>query len=218
MFWEITFIFHSVWWQFLLLEFWSLNSWHSSFNYWWKQNPISESTTTMFRLLAIFRLAWLLEPGSMLSRIELWGYFGHAITSFIGCYKIAQETGSKFVPKTVPWCNSTYKTRPSPTRNLRIGTNGAPTSCHDGICQVSLEQYEMLWFKHRCVIRIIVVASKMKWHHKPPSVLFFTIIFSVHYTFLGNCPPTPPLSQHYFSLRAKCWLRGGVGGQFPRNV
>ena len=21
----------------------------------------------------------------------------------------------------------------------------------------------------------------------------------------------------YFSLRAKCWLRGGVGGQFPRN-
>ena len=22
----------------------------------------------------------------------------------------------------------------------------------------------------------------------------------------------------YFSLRAKCWCRGGVGGQFPRNV
>ena len=22
----------------------------------------------------------------------------------------------------------------------------------------------------------------------------------------------------YLSLRAKCWLRGGVGGQFPRNV
>ena len=22
----------------------------------------------------------------------------------------------------------------------------------------------------------------------------------------------------YFSLRAKCWLREGVGGQFPRNV
>ena len=22
----------------------------------------------------------------------------------------------------------------------------------------------------------------------------------------------------YFSLRAKCWLRGGVGGQFPRSV
>ena len=41
-----------------------------------------------------------------------------------------------------------------------------------------------------------------------------------HYTFLGNCPPTPPRNQHetYFSLRAKCWLRGGVGGQFPRNV
>ena len=32
--------------------------------------------------------------------------------------------------------------------------------------------------------------------------------------FLGNCPPTRPLSQHYhFSLKAKCWLRGGIGGQ-----
>ena len=32
--------------------------------------------------------------------------------------------------------------------------------------------------------------------------------------FLGNWPPTPPLSQ-YFALSAKCssWLRGGVGGQ-----
>ena len=47
-----------------------------------------------------------------------------------------------------------------------------------------------------------------------------------------NGPPTPPLSRHetvhlplpwvvfntYFSLKAKCWLRGGVGGQFPRHV
>ena len=44
------------------------------------------------------------------------------------------------------------------------------------------------------------------------------------YTFLGNCPHTPPLlSQHYIintyvSFRAKCWLKEGVGGQFPRNV
>ena len=60
---------------------------------------------------------------------------------------------------------------------------------------------------------------------------------SDNYTFLGNCPPTPPLGQHghvtfcglrffmknlmlkvsintYFSLTAKFWLRGGVGGQF----
>ena len=39
--------------------------------------------------------------------------------------------------------------------------------------------------------------------------------------FLVNCPPTPPLSQCcllYFSLRAKCWLRGGVGGQFLKNL
>ena len=39
-----------------------------------------------------------------------------------------------------------------------------------------------------------------------------------NYVFLGNCPPTPPLSQHYFSLRPKCWFRGRVGWQFPRSV
>ena len=36
-----------------------------------------------------------------------------------------------------------------------------------------------------------------------------------------TCPHTSPLSQYYntyFSLRAKCWVRGGVGGQFPRNL
>ena len=38
--------------------------------------------------------------------------------------------------------------------------------------------------------------------------------------FLGNCPPTLPLSQHYhlLTVRSKCWLRGGVGGQFLRNL
>ena len=37
--------------------------------------------------------------------------------------------------------------------------------------------------------------------------------------FLGNCPPTLPYAIiiTYFSLRAKCWLRGGVGGQFPKK-
>ena len=46
-----------------------------------------------------------------------------------------------------------------------------------------------------------------------------------HFTFLENCPLTPPLSQHstlsdntYFALKVKCWLRGGVSAQFPRNV
>ena len=32
--------------------------------------------------------------------------------------------------------------------------------------------------------------------------------------FLGNWRPTLPLSP----LRAKLWVRGGVGGQFPRNL
>ena len=38
--------------------------------------------------------------------------------------------------------------------------------------------------------------------------------------FLGNCPPTLPLANinTCFSLREKGWLRGGVGGQFPRKV
>ena len=38
--------------------------------------------------------------------------------------------------------------------------------------------------------------------------------------FLGICPPTPPLSQH-FALSEKLVLmmaKGGVRGQFPRNV
>ena len=54
---------------------------------------------------------------------------------------------------------------------------------------------------------------------------FLTVESLNHYTFLENCPPTPPLSQHltlsentYFALKVKCWLRGGVSGQFSRNV
>ena len=58
------------------------------------------------------------------------------------------------------------------------------------------------------------------------NILKFQTVESLnHYTFLENCPPTPPLSQHltlskntYFALKVKCWLRGGVSGQFPRNV
>ena len=38
------------------------------------------------------------------------------------------------------------------------------------------------------------------------------------YTFLGTCPPTPAQGQHYFSLRTKCWFRGRMGWQLPRNV
>ena len=40
-----------------------------------------------------------------------------------------------------------------------------------------------------------------------------------NYIFLGDYPPTPPKANINinFSLRVKCWVRGGVGGQFPRN-
>ena len=39
------------------------------------------------------------------------------------------------------------------------------------------------------------------------------------FRFLGNCPPTPPLSQHFAlsERRVLCWLRGGVGGSFPET-
>ena len=35
---------------------------------------------------------------------------------------------------------------------------------------------------------------------------------------LPNYPSPQPNINFNFSSRAKCWLRGGVGGQFPRNV
>ena len=37
----------------------------------------------------------------------------------------------------------------------------------------------------------------------------------------GKLPTFPfpkPTLNTYFSLKAKCWLRGGVGGNIPRNV
>ena len=30
--------------------------------------------------------------------------------------------------------------------------------------------------------------------------------------------PLAKINTVYFSLKAKCWLRGGLGDQFPRNV
>ena len=37
---------------------------------------------------------------------------------------------------------------------------------------------------------------------------------------LRNYPPTPPQLKvnAYFSPKAKCWLMGGIRGQFPRNL
>ena len=45
-----------------------------------------------------------------------------------------------------------------------------------------------------------------------PHIWLFKVITD-QFGFLGNYPPTPPLSQH-FALSEKCqrWLRGGVGG------
>ena len=35
---------------------------------------------------------------------------------------------------------------------------------------------------------------------------------------LPTYPSPKPTFNTYLSLKAKCWLRGGLGGQFPRNV
>ena len=43
-------------------------------------------------LMANLRLS---QTGSQLGRTALWGFFGEAITSFIGLYQVAQGTGLK---------------------------------------------------------------------------------------------------------------------------
>ena len=42
------------------------------------------------------------ETGSVFRRTVLWVCFEDAIASFIGCYKVAQETGTKLVPQKSP--------------------------------------------------------------------------------------------------------------------
>ena len=44
------------------------------------------------------------ETGSVLCPVALWDCFGEAITSLIGYYKVAEETGSEFVPQKKPHC------------------------------------------------------------------------------------------------------------------
>ena len=66
---------------------------------------------------------------------------------------------------------------------------------------------EILLFKfpgEQIIASITINLNQLRHHHRHS---FFS--------FLGNCPPTPPPD---LSLRAKWWLRGGVGGQFPRDL
>ena len=41
------------------------------------------------------------ETGYALCRIALWDSFGVAITSFIGCYEVAQDSGSNSFPENI---------------------------------------------------------------------------------------------------------------------
>ena len=45
---------------------------------------------------------------------------------------------------------------------------------------------------------------------------FFSRVFKGAVSSLGSVYVSRKLPT-YFSFRAKCWLGGGVGGQFPRN-
>ena len=40
----------------------------------------------------------------------------------------------------------------------------------------------------------------------------------IHFWETAHLPLPKANINTYYSLRAKCWLRGGVGGQLPRNV
>ena len=57
----------------------------------------------LFSPILAFTLANLTRPGSALCPVALWDWFEEALeTSFIGCYEVSRETGSEFLPKTVP--------------------------------------------------------------------------------------------------------------------
>ena len=49
-------------------------------------------------LYIIEHFKFVRETGSVLCRSALWDRFGDVIASFIGCYEIARETGSKLIP------------------------------------------------------------------------------------------------------------------------
>ena len=91
---------------------------------------------------------------------------------------------------------------------------------HNVIIQFVLFDFFSVHFHNDFLLAIL---AKCQALGATPGVLSKLILQDDH-TFLGNCPATPPLLKKkaniitYFSLRAKCWLGGGVGGQFPRNI
>lgn len=56
----------------------------------------------------------------MLCRIALWDCFRDAISSLIGCFKIAREPGFKLALKTAPYCISTQLHRRNLPPNLEM--------------------------------------------------------------------------------------------------
>ena len=69
-------------------------------------------------------------------------------------------------------------------------------------------------YKHGHVVKELCHVIFHLFKHLKPA-FSFTAFQKYLYTFLGNCPPTPPLSQHYtyFSPGAKCWFKGVGGGE-----
>ena len=65
----------------------------------------------------------------------------------------------------------------------------------------------------------------MRFFHSFQSVQLLWIYFvasrspsTSDFIVLCSCTTFPPNINTYFSLKAKCWRRRGVGRQFPRNV
>ena len=58
---------------------------------------------------------------------------------------------------------------------------------------------------------LLLLLARMLWKVCEENVISWGFWVSHHL-------PFPVTINNYFSLRAKLWLRGGVGGQFPRNL
>ena len=71
-----------------------------------------------------------------------------------------------------------------------------------GLCFDAMQLFHSFWSVQ--LIWIYFVASRS------PSTSNFIVLCS--------CTKFPPNINTYFSLKAKWWLKGGVGGQFLRNV
>ena len=79
-------------------------------------------------------------------------------------------------------------------------------------------------FSFKAVARGLDDVSKNRLNLADVPGIRLTFIYNLfldQFRFLGNCPPTPPLTQHFAlsgEVSVNVDLGEGVGGQFPRNL